>query len=176
MRTYRLGRLFGLQVSGTPLALVGTLLLWLLVGTAARGALALPLAQAAWAGLLGAALWWLIELVHQLGHAVTARGTGHPMAGIEFGQFALFARSIYPADEPDLPASVHIRRALGGPVASLALGAAAGLTALLLPAHGPAWWAALYTAAVSTLVMGLGALLPLGFTDGSTLLAWWGRR
>ena len=176
MRTYRLGRLFGLQVSGTPLALVGTLLLWLLLGTAVRGALAVPLVQAVLAGFIGAALWWLIELVHQLGHAVTARGTGHPMAGIEFGQFALFARSIYPADEPDLPARVHILRALGGPAASLALGVAAGLAALLVPAHGLAWWTAFYIAAVSTLVMGLGALLPLGFTDGSTLLAWWGRR
>ena len=176
MGTHRRGRLFGLQVNGTPLALVGTLLLWFLLGTAARGALALPLVQAVLAGFIGAALWWLIELVHQLGHAVAARSTGHPMAGIEFGQFALFARSIYPADEPDLPARVHIRRALGGPAASLALGAAAGLTALVVPAHGLAWWAALYIAAVSTLVMGLGALLPLGFTDGSTLLAWWGRR
>ena len=176
MRTYRRGRLLGLEVSATPLTLVGVLIIWLLVGAAVRGAFALPLAQAALAGFVAALLWWLIELVHQLGHAVAARGTGHPMAGIEFGQFALFARSIYPADEPDLPASVHIRRALGGPAASLALGVAAGLAALLVPAHGLAWWTALYIAAVSTLVMGLGALLPLGFTDGSTLLAWWGRR
>ena len=176
MRTYRRGRLLGLEVSAIPLTLVGTVILWLLLGMVAHQALAMPLLQTVLAGFFGAALWWLIELVHQLGHAVAARGTGHPMAGIEFGQFALFARSVYPADEPDLPASVHIRRALGGPVASLALCAAAGLTALLLPAHGLAWWAALYIAAVSTLVMGLGALLPLGFTDGSTLLAWWGRR
>jgi hypothetical protein len=26
-----------------------------------------------------------------------------------------------------------------------------------------------------TWVLGLGALLPLGFTDGSTLLTWWGK-
>ena len=34
----------------------------------------------------------------------------------------------------------------------------------------------LLLAAFNLLVLGLGAFAPLGFTDGSTILTWWGKR
>jgi hypothetical protein len=176
MSNFKMGRLFGLQLSVTPLALVGTLILWLAVALLARWLLDLPLVQAVAMGFVGALLWWLSDVFHHLGHAYAARTTGYPMVGIEFGQFAVFCRSVYPPDEPELPAQVHIRRALGGPIASFVLGVVALLVALLLAQDSLGWWLAAYVAFVSLFVFGLGALLPLGFTDGSTLLAWWGKR
>jgi len=65
-------------------------------------------------GLL--ALFYLsTEVVHQFGHALTARLIGHPMSG--FRLWWWFTWSEYPPDEPTLPAHVHIIRALGGAAA-----------------------------------------------------------
>ena len=173
---FGLGRLWGLQFSATPLAPLGTLLIWLAAGLAAYWMLDLSILAAAAVGLAGALLWWLADIVHHFGHAYAARTAGYPMVGIELGQFAIFCRSVYPADEPELPAAVHIRRALGGPILSFAVGIGAGLLALLLAEGSVGWWLAAYTAVVSFVVFGLGAFLPLGFTDGSTILTWWGKR
>jgi hypothetical protein len=65
---------------------------------------------------------------------------------------------------------------LGGPAASAALGVAAGVLALALRREGglrPGL--ALFLALDSLGVMALGAVIPLGFNDGSTLLTWWGK-
>jgi hypothetical protein len=37
------------------------------------------------------------------------------------------------------------------------------------------WWVALFFFLDNLLVLTLGAFVPLGFTDGSTLLRWWGK-
>jgi hypothetical protein len=88
----------------------------------------------------------------------------------------IFGQSLYPPDEPSLPGSVHIRRALGGPIASILFGGLAGLLALLVfPSNGLIGWLLIILMLDNWLVLGFGAFLPLGFTDGSTLLAWWGK-
>jgi hypothetical protein len=70
-----------------------------------------------------------------------------------------------------------VRRALGGPVASLLLSVIAAVIALALrPLGGVYWWVALFFFLDNLLVLTLGALVPLGFTDGSTLLHWWGKQ
>jgi hypothetical protein len=120
-------------------------------------------------------LHWASDIVHQLGHARAARKAGHPMIGIQL--WWVLSASIYPRDEGSLPASVHIRRALGGPVASLLLTVIAALIALALrPLGGVSWWVALFFFLDNLLVLTLGAFVPLGFTDGSTLLYWWGKQ
>jgi hypothetical protein len=173
MRDLSLGRLAGLQVSAAPSALAGTALLGLIL--AAAGALGLGLPQAALGGLAGAALHWLGEAGHQLGHAWAARRAGHPMVG--FRLWLVLGSSIYPADEGNLPAAVHIQRALGGPAASLLMTLAAGaLAAWLYPLGGLARYLSLFATFDYLLIYTLGALLPLGFTDGTTLLAWMRRR
>jgi hypothetical protein len=97
------------------------------------------------------------------------------MIGIQL--WWVLSASIYPRDEGSLPAAVHIRRALGGPVASLLLTVIAALIALALrPLGGVYWWVALFFFLDNLLVLTLGAFVPLGFTDGSTLLYWWGKR
>ncbi|MBW7885798.1 MAG: hypothetical protein H3C34_24840, partial [Caldilineaceae bacterium] len=40
---------------------------------------------------------------------------------------------------------------------------------------GVGWWLLVFLAVDNLVVLGLGAFLPLGFTDGSTILNWWGR-
>ena len=142
------------------------------IGTLGLG---VPPAVAIAAGLVSVLLHWGSDIVHQLGHAWAARTAGHPMAGIRL--WGLLSASIYPSDEGSLPASVHIRRALGGAPASLLLTVIAAAVALALrPLGGVYWWVALFFFLDNLLVFTLGSLLPLGFTDGSTLLHWWGKR
>ena len=99
------------------------------------------------------------------------------MIGIRLGEWGLLGTSVYPPDEQTLPARIHIRRALGGPTGSLLLSAVAAVTALALRTVGGAlWWVALFFFLDNLVVFTLGAFPPLGFTDGSTLLQWWGKR
>lgn len=173
-RIYGLGRVAGLQIDATPSAIAGSALLWALL-SAAGVLLGVPPASAVLGGLVAALLHWGSELVHHLGHARAARATGHPMIGVRL--WWVLGMSRYPRDEGDLPASVHIRRALGGPSASLALTlVAAALAVVLRPLGGAIGWVALFFFLDNLLVFTLGAFAPLGFTDGSTLLYWMGRR
>ena len=97
------------------------------------------------------------------------------MMGITY--WWVLAASRYPRDEPELPAEIHIRRALGGPSFSFLLALVAGVIAYLLRTNGGlTWWLALFLFLDNLLIFTIGALLPLGFTDGSTLLYWWPKR
>ena len=172
---YQLGRIASLRLTAAPSAIVGSILLWVLLsGIAALGLGVSPVAAVV-GGLVAVLLHWASDIVHQLGHARAARATGHPMIGIRL--WWLLSASIYPRDEGSLPAAVHIRRALGGPLASLLLTVIAAMIALALrPLGGVSWWVALFFFLDNLLVLTLGAFVPLGFTDGSTLLYWWGKR
>jgi Zn-dependent protease len=112
-------------------------------------------------------------LVHNLGHAWAARRVGYPMSGILF--WGLLASSLYPPDEPLLPGRVHIRRALGGPLISLLASLASAVFVLALIGSGVWWYLALFYCLDNFIVFTLGALLPMPFTDGGTILAWRGK-
>jgi hypothetical protein len=169
-----LGNLFHLRLSARRSAWVAFLLVWAALAIVALVWLkAAP--GAALAGALAAAvLHWLSELAHQLGHAWAARRSGYPMSGIRF--WGPLSTCLYP-DEPELPARVHIRRALGGPLASLCLSILAGLLALwVYPVGGLQFYILVFFFLDNFFVLTLGAFLPLGFTDGSTLLNNLGKR
>lgn len=169
---FRLGRVAGLELSIQPSALWSMAAVWLGLSAAGFWLLGFDLWTAVAGGLAGVAIHWLSEFWHQFGHALAARRTGYPMTGLRF--WGIFGVSLWPADEPTLPGRIHIQRALGGPLASFLLGGLALAFALLLgQAAGLLWWLALLAAADNLLVLGLGAFLPLGFTDGSTILRWW---
>ena len=173
-RAFDLGSLGGLRISAGPSAIAGSALLWVMLGVAAR-LLGVSLGAAILGGLIAVLLHWGSEIVHHLGHARAARATGHPMTGIRL--WWLLGMSLYPRDEGPLPAAVHIRRALGGPAASGLLTLVAALIAVAVrPLGGATWWVALFFFLDNLLVFTLGAFVPLGFTDGSTLLRWWGQR
>jgi len=177
MRNLELGRLFGLRVTARPEALAGTLALFALFAAIAGFVLRLPAGEALVAGLLATLLHWLSDIAHNLGHAIAARRTGHPMSGMRLGFLGVLVASVYPRDEPALPAAVHIRRALGGPIASVVFGIVAGALALALrPSGGLAWWLALFVTVENIVVFGLQVFVPLGFNDASTILHWWRQR
>ncbi len=171
----KLGPVFGLRLIITPSAIVGAIVLWALVGGGAMALLDLSLLEALLGGLMCVILHWLSEFVHHAGHAQAARRTGYPMTGVYF--WVVLGTSLYPPDEQTLPAEVHIRRALGGPLASLLLALAAIVIVLALrPVDETPGWIAAFFCLENSLVLTLGAFLPLGFTDGGTLLKWWGKR
>jgi hypothetical protein len=177
---WRLGNIFGLEVSVAP----GAVAAWLLVAGAAVLAAAwlrsLAPGTAFWAGVSAASLLFASEFFHQLGHALAARRTGYPMQGVHY--FGLFAASVYPAGEPPPPGRVHAWRALGGFWVNLLLGAALLPLARYLWPISPVWgFVAAFGVFVNGVVLGLGALVPLrlpggGLTDGGMLLALWRAR
>lgn len=176
MREYQLGSVAGVRLSATPPALAGSLLLLAVLCGIAIGVIGLPLSAAIGGCIALVILHWVGEIIHQLGHAWVAGRVGYPMVGIRLGTFGLLSTSVYPRDEPALPGRIHIRRALGGPLASLLLTCVAAIAALILqPSGGALWWVSTMFVLENLLVFTVGALVPLGFNDGSTLLRWWGR-
>ena len=167
----KLGRIAGLDLSALPSAIIGFALVWVVLGAVGLLLPGLSAGEAILAALLAAILHWCADILHQLGHAWAARRTGYPMTGVQF--WWVLSSSLYPADEPPLPRAVHIRRALGGPIGSALWSLLSGLIVVALAlgsAGGLVWWLALFFFLDNVLVFTLGALLPLGFTDGSTLL------
>jgi hypothetical protein len=174
MKTIYLGKLGGLTISTKPNAFIGSILLWAVLAAVGMFVLRLPVLQAMIGGLLAAFMHLLFEMIHQFGHAIAAKRTGYPMIGMRF--WWILAQSIYPSDEPEIAPSAHVKRALGGPIISLIMTVITGIIALLLmPVGGLAWILAAFAFLDSLLFFTLGALLPLGFTDGSTLLRYWGK-
>jgi len=174
-QSHDLGRIAGIPVRATRSIFPASSILWFVLGSYTYLFLEFDLIPAILAGLLAGILHWLGEIVHQLGHAYAAHRTGFPMTGILLKGF--LGTSVYPPDEPELPPQTHIRRALGGPPFSLVIAVVTGVSLLLFPTQNAflrflvrfIFWENL-------LLYSLGALLPLGFTDGSTLLHYWRKR
>jgi hypothetical protein len=174
-QTIRLGHVSGLKINAKPTAVTGFLLLWLILSLIGWLGLGWGVGTAVFAAFLATILHFFGELWHQLGHALAARRTGYPMSGVMF--VWVLAASLYPRDEPELPARIHIWRALGGPAASFFMALVGGTLAILTQQFGVTiWYLALFFFLDNLLVFTLGALLPLGFTDGSTLLHYWPHR
>jgi len=84
MNEIKLGQVGGLKLSALPSAIVGSMVLWVVLSGVAVVLLRLSLVSAVIGGLVAVALHWTSEVVHQFGHAWTARQVGHPMTGIRF--------------------------------------------------------------------------------------------
>lgn len=175
MRRWQLGKVLGVEIWFTQSSLLLSGLLWVLLSVATAVWRHQPWGMAVVLGGTAVLLHWLGELIHQLGHAWVARRVGYPMRKL-VSWLVLFG-SLYPKDEPPLHATLHIRRALGGPAISLIITLLAGLLLLIFPTKGsPGYLLLAFVFWENLLVFFLGAFLPLGFTDGSTLLTWWPRR
>ena len=138
--------------------------------------LELQLAPAILGGLVAALFYWVADIAHHLGHAYAARRTGYPMIGMRLGKYLIFGTSLYPEDEVPLPGKTHISRALGGPIGSLVFALVTGVIALFFyPIGGTVRWISLFVPFISIFMFTIGPFLPLGFTDGSTILNWRGK-
>ena len=142
MKSTQLGKLFGLQISFIPLLFTGITFIWIALSLLGYFVFDIPLGESILLGFIGTLLHYISELLHCLGHAVASRSTGYPMIGIQFGMLGIFARTIYPKDETELPSSTHIRRALGGPIANLILSVI--LFAILPLWRGNWYWLGLF--------------------------------
>jgi hypothetical protein len=170
-----LGRFSGLDVLIRPRHFaLGTALLSAVLTVAGTVWLGLPLLTAAFAALLCAAVHWLLEIVHNLGHANFAQFTGQPMSGMLLGDKLVLARSLYPPHEPELAPGAHIIRALGGPLMSTGVGFILGFVLIVFWGTGSIWqWIVGWGFFESVVLFGPGALLaPLPFVDGGTILYW----
>ena len=157
-----------------PAALIGSLGLWLIVVGLMAAVFNIPIGSALLGGVIVVILHWFSEVVHQLGHAWAARRTGYPMVGVRFGKLAILATALYPLDEPPLPAKIHIRRALGGPIFSAWLSAIAFIVILLTIRSADAMWQFVlwFFFLENLFVMTLQVFIPLGFNDGATIWHW----
>lgn len=180
MRSIRLFTWLGVTVTIGAGGIVSFLVLIPILGRLASEWLGLDLTAAAAAGALSVLVMFVSECLHQFGHALAARRTGYPMTGVHFSSF--LAASLYPPDEPELPAALHIQRALGGFGVNMIIGL------LLVPYAFFAWvqggvagWVLAFTAFYNFGVLGVGALVPINLpgilvNDGATLLKYWGKR
>jgi hypothetical protein len=175
MKPMHPGKVLGLDILIAPSALVGSVVIALVAAAVFATRAGLPAGEALFGGILAMLLYWLSDLLHHFGHAIAARRTGYPMTGVLL--HTVLGTSLYPPDEPELPGGIHIRRALGGPALSFVVLIIASLASRLIPADSsPLLNAlALFAAAINLLIFSAGALLPLGFTDGSTLLRCWSK-
>ncbi len=175
MKPRTFATIFGTKLLISQPGIISSIGLWIVLSLLAGWLLQLSASQAILAGFLAVLLHWFSEFSHHLGHAAAAQRTGYPIELIRMWYFLCLQK--YPKDEPDLPAELHIRRALGGPAASLLLSLIGAVAVWALrPFGGLAYYLALFFALENFLVFFLGAFLPLGFTDGSTLLEWWPKR
>lgn len=169
MKQFRLGTVAGTEIVVLPIALVVSLILWIIFAIIAFTFLNLSLGLAIVLGLMVMLLHWGSELMHHLGHVFAARRTGHPMQAIKIGGIqGYLALSSYPADEPALPDSIHVRRAVGGPIASFAFLVVFGVFVLVL--SGALWWAALLLF-LENAIFTLQLFVPMGKlldNDGNT--------
>ncbi|MCP4356544.1 MAG: hypothetical protein GY796_00805 [Chloroflexi bacterium] len=175
MKPVTFATVIGIQLQISQTGLLSSLVLWIVLALAANWLLPLTIGQAILGGLLATLLHWVNVFGHHLGHAAAARRVGYPLELVRM--FYLLGGQRYPRNEPDLPAKTHIQRALGGPIANLCL-ALVGMMAvwLLRPFGELPFYLSLFFTLESFFIFFIGALLPLGFTDGSTLLYWWPKR
>ena len=173
---------FTLNLPGMPIYMTwGSVIAYAILVAALFGVMTIvedvPAGEALIGALVGLALHLLACTLHQAGHAVAAQRTGYPMQG--WRTYWLFGTSLYPADEGNLPAAVHIQRALGGQIFSLPLTLIAIIVAIIvLPAEGMARVLTVFFL-IDALTFSPGAFIPLPLimeTDGNTLLRWWPKR
>ena len=165
---------WGTRIRVKPAVLANLLGLWgLAAWLAGRGHPERPWSVRILVGLFATIAMMVADFGHAMAHIISARYAGAPMDEILISEG--MPRTLY--YDNDVPPRAHRTRALGGPIFSFLLTLAAGLVALLFrPIGGLPLSLAVFTFLDNLLVFTIGALLPLGFTDGSTILTWWGQR
>jgi Zn-dependent protease len=162
VRRRRLFALMGVPWEATPHAWVSLLI------AAALGVLVAGLdspgrapAAIALTGIGYGALLHLAEVVHTIGHTVSGRAVGSPMAANVLT--ATVHSNEYASSSEPVPGHVHIGRALGGPLANMAVGLVVVGLSVWIDSH----WLRFFS--LANLAVGVAALLPIPTLDGSVI-------
>ncbi len=76
MQNISVGRPYNLDTVITPFGIVSHLILWVALALIGGSALGLTTVEAVLGGLAGTVIFFVSELIHQLGHAWAARRAG----------------------------------------------------------------------------------------------------
>ena len=163
-------KLAGVPWNITPMGwgqFLGYLAIGVVVGLLALPA-SMPFGAKIGAGLgAGAAIMLTFVLIHELGHAISARMVGSPMDEVLIT--ATRTITLYD-DDTDPPSRVHLGRSLGGPVMSLTVGLAAlGVWQLTSLATTPAGNLVLGAFCIANLAYGVMSWLPGPGMDGEII-------
>ncbi|MHB1501380.1 MAG: site-2 protease family protein [Candidatus Dormibacteria bacterium] len=175
-QTIRLGRIFGLEIScNWTLLLIYLVIAWTMATSVLPVAAGGQSTLAYWvAGLVGAALFYLGLLAHEISHALVARLNGVRVTGITLWLFG----GVTQLDGQPASAGREALITVVGPATSLVIGGAGfGLAAALGAIGAPALIASLVAwLAVMNVVLGVFNLIPALPLDGGRLLSsllWW---
>jgi len=158
----RLFTLKGVPWEATPRAWMSPFLaVGLGLAAAFAGRSGAPIGSRILAGIGYGVSLYAAVIVHAVGHIISGRAVGSPMAANVLT--ATFHLNEYAEPAEPSPPHIHIGRALGGPLANLIAGLAAiGLSSIL---RSP--WLASFSAA--NLAFGALALLPIPTIDGEVI-------
>ncbi|MFP4321024.1 MAG: hypothetical protein ACLFTK_01075 [Anaerolineales bacterium] len=129
-RSFGVTEFFGPRLEIRPSVLVAMLLTWVGVGLFAGLVLNYALNWAVLAGLAVVLIHWSSLLYHHLGHHRAAAKTSFSLQAIDFWWW--LATDLYYVSPDEVPVRVHMKRALGGPFASLSFSLLWGVAALFL--------------------------------------------
>lgn len=167
----RLGRIFGIEVSANiGVLVIGGLLAWSLASMVLPQSAPGLVDRSYWAaGALGAGLFLISLLAHELAHSVVARRNGVEVLGITLWMFGGVSEM---AEDPETPGA-DFRITAAGPATSLGLGGVfLGLSVLLSAVAAPEIFVVLCTwLGLINLVLGVFNLLPGAPLDGGRLVA-----
>lgn len=172
MKPRTFAKIWDVDLQTSQTGYLASLGLWFILTLAGWALLSMDWVTAVIFGFLAILVHWLNTFGHHLGHAFAAKQVGYPMLSVRM--WYLLATERYPKNEPTLPAETHIKRALGGPIGSLILALTGMILAGILRSSPDSltFYLAAFFALENLLVFFIGSFLPLGFTDGSTLLYW----
>ncbi len=112
-------------------------------------------------GVMFGCLIVLVNFVHIVGHTLGGKTVGAPMDEALVLDTKIWTR--YIDDPPDLPRRIHLGRALGGPLMSIAVGA------ISLGVWTSIGGTPLLFFAIVNLLLGLGVLFPFPSVDGEVI-------
>ena len=112
-------KFFDMPVAVRQSAVYGSLIIMIVLTIAAIAFTNLTILDAIITGIIGMLLHWLGDLVHQYGHFFAAKQLKYPSTGIVL--WWVLSTTLYPKNE-DVPSPlIHMRRAIGGPIAGFIL-------------------------------------------------------
>ena len=165
VRHISLGKFWGIKLSVTPLTWLSPFvffLLGLLLNALRPGMGLTETLYKAGVFMIGVEI---STLVHALGHILGGKLVRSPMD--ELLLTATRGVNIYHGDQGSIPGSVHMGRAMGGPILNLLI---YGVMLQLLPNGGVGFRTDLLAAIASTsLFMGVGGFAPLPSVDGEVI-------